>query len=173
MNMPRSLGEGCSEAAVDEGRDFLVVDAGNRVDGLPKHSVVDYQQVNALDDSVFEGEETSIHRGADLQDLPLVFDLEAVAGSLKVWNFQPAGPFIAVGDDFLKVRHERLSGLAGPHLARLVLLEESVELADAGRVAHLAERLGLDLADSLAGHLKLLSHFLKSAAVAVLQTESQ
>ena len=66
-----------------------------------------------------------------------------------------------------------MSGLAGPHLARLVLLEESVELADAGRVAHLAERLGLDLADSLAGHTEFAPDFFKRTAPTVFQPEAE
>src|SRR5690554_5179523 len=52
-------------------------------------------------------------------------------------------------------------------------LKETVQLADTGRVAHLAERLGFDLANTFAGHFELPSHFLQSPAVAVLQAEAQ
>ncbi len=55
----------------------------------------------------------------------------------------------------------------------LLGVEEAVQLADARRVAHLAERLGLDLADALAGHLELLADLFERAAVAVDEAEAQ
>ena len=51
--------------------------------------------------------------------------------------------------------------------------EEAFELADARRVTHLAQRLGFDLADALAGDPELPAHFLQRAAVAVDQAEAQ
>src|SRR5437899_685839 len=51
--------------------------------------------------------------------------------------------------------------------------EKAVQLADARRMAHFAERFGLDLADTFAGHSELPAHFFKSARVAIAQTESQ
>jgi hypothetical protein len=38
-------------------------------------------------------------------------------------------------------------------------LDEAFELPDAGGVAHFAQRLGLDLADALAGDLELAARF--------------
>ena len=51
-------------------------------------------------------------------------------------------------------------------------LDEAFELPDAGGVPHFAEGLGLNLADPLAGDLELATHFLESAAVAVLEAEA-
>ena len=50
--------------------------------------------------------------------------------------------------------------------------DETFQFADAGRVAHLAECFGLDLADALAGDLELAADFLERAAVAVLEAEA-
>ena len=55
----------------------------------------------------------------------------------------------------------------------LVGLEEAVELADAGGVAHFAEGFGFDLADALAGDLELAAYFFEGAAVAVLEAEAE
>src|SRR5262249_44374937 len=49
----------------------------------------------------------------------------------------------------------------------LLGVEEAVELPNARRVAHLAQRLRLDLPDALARDLELLADFLERAAVAV------
>src|SRR5690606_27413781 len=51
-------------------------------------------------------------------------------------------------------------------------VDESLELSDPRGMAHFPQRLGLDLADALAGHLELLAHFLQGAAVAVDQPEA-
>ena len=53
------------------------------------------------------------------------------------------------------------------------LLQVVLELAAAGRVAELAESLGLDLADPLAGDVELLAHFLQGAGPTVLQSEPE
>src|SRR6478752_7158709 len=55
----------------------------------------------------------------------------------------------------------------------LLGIEEAVQLADTRRVAHLAERFGLDLTDALAGDLELLADLLERAAVAVHEAEAQ
>ena len=49
--------------------------------------------------------------------------------------------------------------------------EKAFQLPDPGRVAHLAQRLGLDLPDALPGDLELPSHLLERAAVAVHEAE--
>ena len=51
--------------------------------------------------------------------------------------------------------------------------EEALELADARGVAHLAERLGLDLADTLARDPELLPNLLQGTRTAVAQAETQ
>ena len=53
------------------------------------------------------------------------------------------------------------------------LLEVVLELPAPGRVAELAERLRLDLADALAGHVELLADFLERPGPAVLQPEPE
>src|SRR5437773_239320 len=59
------------------------------------------------------------------------------------------------------------------NLFHLFDLEEAVELPNAGRMAHFAQRFGLDLADSLARDLELRAHFLQRARIAVTQAEAQ
>src|SRR5215213_1870156 len=53
------------------------------------------------------------------------------------------------------------------------LLEVVLELAAAGGVAELAERLGLDLADPFAGDVELLADFLEGPRAPVLEAEAQ
>src|SRR6478736_3806567 len=53
------------------------------------------------------------------------------------------------------------------------LLEVVLELAAPGRVAQLAERLGLDLADALAGDVELLADLLEGAGTPVLEAEPE
>src|SRR6478609_8498124 len=63
----------------------------------------------------------------------------------------------------------RRDGLArGSALLQIVL-----QLAAPARVAELAERLRLDLANALAGHVELLAHFLERPRPAVLQPEPE
>ena len=50
--------------------------------------------------------------------------------------------------------------------------EETLELADPGGMAHLAQGFGFDLADALSGDTKLPADLLKSSAVAVHEAES-
>src|SRR5712664_3285208 len=50
--------------------------------------------------------------------------------------------------------------------------EEDAELARAGGVTQLAERLGFDLADALAGEGERLSHFFERVLPAVFQPEA-
>ena len=54
-----------------------------------------------------------------------------------------------------------------------VLLQVVLQLAAAGWVAELAQRLGLDLADPLAGDVELLAHFLERSGTPVLETEPE
>src|SRR5882762_7251886 len=58
------------------------------------------------------------------------------------------------------------------HPGVLVGFEEAVQMADAGRVAHLTERLRLDLADALAGDAELAAHFFQRARVTIDQAEA-
>src|SRR5215212_5795714 len=53
------------------------------------------------------------------------------------------------------------------------LFEVILELAAAGGVAELAERLGLDLADPFAGDVELLADFLEGPRAPVLEAEAQ
>jgi hypothetical protein len=53
------------------------------------------------------------------------------------------------------------------------LLQVVLELAGARRVAQLAQRLGLDLADPLAGHVELLTDLLEGPCAAVLEPEAE
>jgi hypothetical protein len=59
----------------------------------------------------------------------------------------------------------------GERFFLLACLEETFELANAGWVAHLAERFGFDLTDSLAGDAELSTHLFKRSAVTVDQAE--
>src|SRR4029453_8938589 len=58
---------------------------------------------------------------------------------------------------------QRLSGL----------FEVVLELAAPGRVTQLAQRLRLDLADPLAGHVELLADLLEGPGTPVLQAEPE
>src|SRR6476469_1469646 len=53
------------------------------------------------------------------------------------------------------------------------LLEVVLELAAPGRVAQLAQRLGLDLADPLAGDVELLADLLEGPGTPVLEAEPE
>ena len=69
---------------------------------------------------------------------------------------RPSWDFISVSLDeppFVEINESGTS-----HILRL---EESLKLTKAGGVAHFAERFGLDLTDTLAGHLELLTHLLE------------
>ncbi len=58
-------------------------------------------------------------------------------------------------------------GTGGP------LLQVVLQLAAARGVAKLAQRLGLDLADPLTGHVELLAHLLQSPGTPVLKAEAE
>src|SRR6478736_3652555 len=64
---------------------------------------------------------------------------------------------------------------AGPRfvLEGVPLFEVVLELAAAGWVAQLAQRLGLDLADPLAGDVDLLAHLLEGPGTPVLEAEAE
>ena len=65
-------------------------------------------------------------------------------------------------------RTESVPPLLRLHQPRvLVGFEEAVQVADTGRVTHLAERFRLDLANTLAGDAELAAHFFQRAAVAI------
>ena len=66
---------------------------------------------------------------------------------------------------------ERSTGLlpAAPALA----LHEALQLLAAGRVAELAQGLGLDLTDALAGDVELLPHLLQGVVAAVADPEAE
>src|ERR1044072_3208138 len=51
-------------------------------------------------------------------------------------------------------------------------LQEGLELARAGRMAQLAQGLGLDLADALAGDREVLAHLFQGVLAAVAQAEA-
>src|SRR6185436_18628677 len=53
------------------------------------------------------------------------------------------------------------------------LLQVVLELPAAGRVAQLAQRLGLDLADPLAGDVELLADLLERSGTPVLEAEAE
>ena len=50
--------------------------------------------------------------------------------------------------------------------------EEAFELTDTGRMAHFSERFGFDLADALAGDVKLASDFFECAAITIDKPET-
>ena len=61
---------------------------------------------------------------------------------------------------------------ASAPLLKLCLLQIVLQLLAPARVAELAQRLGLDLTDTLARHVELLSDLFEGALAAVLQTET-
>lgn len=63
----------------------------------------------------------------------------------------------------------RFVSAGGPHL----LFQEVFELLAAAGVTQFAQRLGLDLADTFTGYIKLFSYLFQGAAAAILQTEAQ
>src|SRR6478735_2888992 len=58
-------------------------------------------------------------------------------------------------------------------MPELPLFEVVLELAASGRVAQLAQRLGLDLADPLAGDVELLADLLEGPGTPVLEAEAE
>src|SRR2546425_10195624 len=71
-------------------------------------------------------------------------------------------------------RSSRDHDLPGMRLPRSQQLGVGLEPAAARRVAELAQRLGLDLADALAGHIEERAHLLERALGPVLgQSEAQ
>ena len=58
-------------------------------------------------------------------------------------------------------------------LPRLASVKEITQLMTSARVAQLAERLCLDLADSLAGDAEVLSDLFQRAGPAVVKSEAQ
>ncbi len=52
-------------------------------------------------------------------------------------------------------------------------LQKAVQLAQSCGMAHLAKRLGLNLADAFARDIKLLANLFQRAGVAVAQTKTQ
>src|SRR5882724_6543770 len=79
--------------------------------------------------------------------------IDSPAGSLSAWRrraMQPGG--VSANDTRSVQPATRRAGL---------VLDEAAKALRARRVAQLAQRLGLDLADALAGHLEILAHFLE------------
>src|SRR5712691_8897641 len=64
------------------------------------------------------------------------------------------------------------NGAAGLELLSQGAFEKHTELARARRVAQLAQRLGFDLADALAGDGERLAYFSEGVLAAVVQTEA-
>src|SRR6187399_2867086 len=62
---------------------------------------------------------------------------------------------------------------AGDGRPRVPLLEVVLELAAAGRMAELAQRLGLDLADAFAGDVELLADLFEGPGTPVLEAEPE
>jgi len=56
--------------------------------------------------------------------------------------------------------------------ALLAGFEEAFELSNSGRMPHLTERFGLNLADPLARHLELAADLFQRAAIAIHQTKT-
>ena len=52
-------------------------------------------------------------------------------------------------------------------------LQESLKLADAGRVTELSQAFGLNLPDPLTGHLELLPDLLQRSGITVMKPESE
>ena len=95
--------------------------------------------------------------------------LEVYASSFSVKEKEDRSPLTEAD-----LRSEKLI-LAG--LRRIapeipVLSEESVQLPNARRVPHFAQRFGLNLTNAFAGHPELASDFFKRPAVAIDQPET-
>jgi hypothetical protein len=56
-------------------------------------------------------------------------------------------------------------------LRLLARFEEALELSDPGRMAHLTQRFGLDLTDTLPCDTKLAAYLLESPAVTIHEAE--
>ena len=54
-----------------------------------------------------------------------------------------------------------------------VAFEETMQLANTGRVAHFTERFGFDLPDTLTGHLKLAADLFECSRVAIGEAEAE
>src|SRR5690606_40300566 len=73
---------------------------------------------------------------------------------------------------------QRVPGRSGPATARgrrgrSVDVEEAPQLLRAARMAQLAQRLGLDLADALAGDVKLLAHLFQGVVGVHVDAEAR
>ena len=92
---------------------------------------------------------------------------ESISGMERRAQFTPSSGSFRF--EFRLSRFERSGGL---DLISRGEFEEGAELARAGGVPQLAERLGFDLADALAGESEQLAHFLKRVLAAVFQPEA-
>src|SRR5712671_1080130 len=59
------------------------------------------------------------------------------------------------------------------NLSDFPYFEESVKMADAGRMAHFAQGLGFDLPNTFTGDAELFAHFLQRTGKAIAQAEAQ
>ena len=87
--------------------------------------------------------------------------------------------FAILHEFFMSERKKRLSGNPGRRQFvdkvrfRDSSVQEVLELLRARRMTQLAQRLGLDLADTLTGYVELLADLLEGAGMAVLDAEAQ
>src|SRR5690606_14727978 len=70
-------------------------------------------------------------------------------------------------------RADRVSPASGQQSQSGNLIQEAGQLGATAGLLELADRLGFDLADTLAGHLENVAHFFQRVAVAVAQTVPQ
>jgi hypothetical protein len=92
---------------------------------------------------------------------------ESIFGMERRAQFTPSSGSFRF--EFRLSRFERSGGL---ELISRGEFEEGAELAQAGGVPQLAQGLGFDLADALAGEGEHLAHFLKRVLAAVFQPEA-
>src|SRR5215472_14031924 len=73
-----------------------------------------------------------------------------------------------------KVRKEARSCASRPMISTLQpLIQVILQLAAAAGVTQLAQSLGFDLTNTLAGHMELFADFFQRAATAIVQAEAQ
>lgn len=115
MGIEREVAGVNGEVGLEGGLEAGVVISGDGNGVVPIHSMVDNEEIDAAPGGGLEGESACIDGGTDFGHLPIVFELEAIFGTGKIFDFGAAGAFVTVSTDFLESCHgwksECLGGL--------------------------------------------------------------
>src|SRR5690606_7827516 len=84
---------------------------GNRHEGIPKHAVVDDQEIDPAFHREFERTQTRVDRRADLADLAPVGELQSVARAWKVGDLRDADALVAPRYNIIEFGHDVLESM--------------------------------------------------------------